>query len=207
MRRILDTRGARGSVLLVLLVCFVASIEPLDVGKIEQVRSSFGVAGLVGLVAIGVVIGSIFVLAGWLLISAMATLAGRFLGGTGTFRQVCAALAWGGVPFLYTLAYKIPAIALWPRTLSYVRSREGLVWDERGLRFNLTALDEMSIPHLTLLFVLELLFVVWYVVVSSRTLAEAQGVSSWAGFANFVAAFALPVVAAIAIGIAAMLSF
>ena len=54
--------------------------------------------------------------------------------------------------------------------------------------------------------VVEAAVLVWYLVVGSRTLAEAQGISSWRGFANLLLAVVLPFVVIAVIAAAAFLA-
>jgi hypothetical protein len=116
---------------------------------------------------------------------------GRFLGGTGDFRRMRSAVAWGFAPAIWALLYRVPA-AFWlsPSSTS-VRVRNGAVNFDPG-----RIADGCGVALFFAL--LELGVFVWCAVVLSNTVAEAHELTAWQGLGTLALSALVPVVVAIA---------
>jgi hypothetical protein len=206
MRWMLDHPERRQSFAVVVAAAVSWSIRDLSIPELSGLGDSLGLstAILVGLLAIFLV--TLMSLLFFFAQAAAATAAGRyFLGGTGRFGEVRTALAWGLAPQVWAMFYRIPAAIFWPQAMAQIggnkrRLRIGEVEDALTLD-----LPSFSTPFVVLA-LLEIGCLVWYLVVGSRTLAEAQRFSPAKGLANLLVAVVLPFVVMIVIVAAAALA-
>jgi hypothetical protein len=193
MRRILDAGRDRMIIPLILLtgISFILgdSDRPSLGGLDPSKRLHFTLilcAAFAGLLIAGMLL---FYLFSW-----AAYGIGRAMEGQGSAREVRSALAWGSVPFIWALLYRIP-VAIW---LSGHRTEVG-----PGTRFTFNpGLASKGCLAAILFGVLELAVLIWYLVVVSKTLGEAHRFSGWRGLATLLLTAATPIV----IGIAAFLA-
>ncbi len=120
-----------------------------------------------------------------------AAFAGRKLGGVAGAKDVRAALAWGMVPVIWSVAYRLP-IGLLARRF-HVESRNV---DVTAVLLDFMAQGGCSIVVVYLAF--QLAFAIWCIWVASCCLGEAQQFSSAKGFANVAITLAVPLVIAAA---------
>ena len=183
MRRILD-RGpsSRREIITLVLAAFLSSVardlKPVDIER------NVGAVVVLTIVLSALVAVCVFYLFAW-----GAMLAGRIVDGTGTVAQVRTALAWGTAPAILALVYRIPMMFVAPPRVVF-----------RAEDFTASA------PQLLILGVLDVVVLVWYLIVGSITLSEAQGISSWAGLGNLLLAWILPFVAIGAVVLAYVLA-
>jgi hypothetical protein len=183
MRRLLD-RGpsSRREIITLVLAAFLSTvvrdIKPADIDRnvIPIVVATIALSALIAV--------CVFYLFAW-----GAMLAGRIVDGTGTAAQVRTALAWGTAPAILALVYRIPMIFIAPRKVMF-RAEDFVA----------------SAPQLLIFAVLDVVVLVWYLIVGSVTLSEAQGISSWAGLGNLLLAWILPFVAIGAVVLAFVLA-
>lgn len=189
MRRVLETRGRRLVVPLVLLASFSAVLTRSNelFGATATLRAVNAAINVVAWVIL-------FHLFAWI-----ALVAGRFLGGTGTARDVRAALAWGLVPLVWAIVYRLP-VALFAGS-----ARGGIGFDigDGGVRIGEITASGCVVP--ILLAVVELAVLVWSIVAASNTVAEAHRFSSLRGAATIGIAASAPVVIVIAAVLAAVI--
>jgi hypothetical protein len=204
MRWILDNRGTKGIVLLIILSFFSSVLKDIDWTNFKGLTESFSTAAILGIVVGGSAIGAVITVGLFYGLSWIATAAGRFFGGTGDYKAVRTALAWGTAPVILALLYRIPAVIFWPAAMS--RSSSG-VKVSKSIQVSATAFADIPMYQIATLMLLDAIVVLWFLIVASNTLGEAQRVSSLAGFGNLLLAFVLPIVAAIAIATAAHFAF
>lgn len=117
---------------------------------------------------------------------------GKAIGGDGNPEQIRTALAWGSVPFVWALLFRIPARAIWGEPLvAIVFARDsgaaGLIstsGSELGLFF----------PILTFV-LLEAATGVWYLLLISMCVGEAHGFSAWRGLGSLLLPVFIPLLA------------
>jgi hypothetical protein len=163
---------------------------------------SFGVGltilfGILACLVGGAIAVGLFYVFAWI-----ATIAGTWLEGTGSTDRVRTALAWGFAPMILALIYRIPALLLWPDAAT-TRSKIMNVGEHQ---ISVSAVNAPAY-QLAILMSLNLIFLAWYLIVASQTLAETQGFSSWRGLANLMIAYVLPFVAIAILVVAALLAF
>jgi hypothetical protein len=197
MARILEAPGARAVLLLFVLAALSGMVGDFDAQMLDDVLARSRQPYFVWLIA-GILLG-VLVLAVALLwfYSWVPYFIGRFLGGTGDVRGVRAALAWGLVPAIWALLYRLPA-AIWfvPSASTSVRMAEGKVGFDPG-----RMADGCGI--LLVFAFLELIVLAWCAFVMSNTVAEAHKFSAWHGLGTL----ALSAIAPFVVGIAALLAF
>ena len=183
MRRLLE-RGpsSRREIITLVLAAFLSSVAR-DLKPVDIERNAMLVVLFTILISAVIAI-LIFYLFAW-----GAMLAGRIVDGTGTAAQVRTALAWGTAPAILALVYRIPMMFLAPRKVVF-RAEDFVA----------------SAPQLLIFAVLDVVVLVWYLIVGSITLSEAQGISSWAGLGNLLLAWILPFVAIGAVVLAYVLA-
>jgi hypothetical protein len=188
MRAILDGPRDRMVMPLVLLATASGMIGDGDVrgAQLALSKHSVGMQVLIGagiLVACLLVGVLLFYAFGW-----VATWVGRLFEGTGDGRSVRSAVAWGLVPVIWAILYRLPAALLHGGN---VNSRT------RGLDDGLLVIPSRfagGCAVAMLLLVLELVVFGWYVFVASNTLAEAHRFSPMRGFATLLLSVLSPVV-------------
>jgi hypothetical protein len=188
MREILDG-GDRTIVPLVLLAC-VSSLIGDAKGNIAAAMSGAGLKTwliVTGTVVAVIIVGVLlFYLFAW-----MAYFAGRFLEGAGDAIAVRSAMAWGLAPLVWGLVYRIPRMWFAHGRMSYMQAGSD-AWriqtSELGGGCVMTALFGL----------LQLGFTAWWLVVASRTLAEAHRFSAWRGFGTLAILGVTPIIIVLA---------
>jgi hypothetical protein len=208
MRWILDHLQGRAVHTLALLVIVAATIGDIHIDDIRRLGAhgalfATGVTAFMIAVTIGAGLSMLY-LFGWL-----GAISGRFLEGNASAGTVRTVLAWGGVPFIWALLYRIPAAIFWTEAYGSLHSTKDL-WSVKTQDVTLGASwIPLSAPlhQVLILASLDLLVLAWYLTVTSRALAEAQGFSSsWQGFGNLMLAFALPILAIVIVTMAVALA-
>ena len=209
MRTILDTRGTRGTILLIFAAFFSSVITELDVRDLPKAFDSLSPPTFAIFVAVLLVVSAcvvpLFYGLSWL-----AMWSGRFVGGTGTYAAVRAAMAWGTAPVIWALLYRLPAIIFWPGASEVFRDdskKKAAVPIGEAITVAIQSPGSTPFHQIAILAGLEALLLALYVIVASNTLAEAQGISSWAGLGNLLMAYVLPIAIILGIMLAAFLSF
>ncbi|HUP63172.1 MAG TPA: YIP1 family protein [Thermoanaerobaculia bacterium] len=187
MREILDAAGSRRVIPIVLVASLSAMAGDFDD---RSFRHALRQEGYIALIAAVVIIATTLLILGLLyLIAWVAQLIGRqVLEGTGTVADVRAALAWGMVPAIWALLYRIPVLFLVKREHVDFGAEAG---------FRISRISEGCWTGL-LLATLELIAFIWAVIVTSNTLGEAHRFSSWRGLATLAMTCAVPFVIIIA---------
>jgi Yip1 domain len=206
MRAILDRPDRRGALAIVIAAIVSFSLRDLDVEGLAEAGASLGVptAMLISILAIaGVVLVAMLF---YFVVSAAAALVGRWmLGGTGSFRDVRHAVAWGLAPQVWALFFRLPALLLWPDAVATLRGGRGKI-QLGDLEITPFFSPDVPIYQVVLIGLVELGFFIWYLIVGSQTLGEAQRFSSMRGFGNLLLAVVLPFVALIVIVVAIFLA-
>jgi hypothetical protein len=183
MRTILGDRD-RWSAQVVILAYLCASVQDADSIHLPKILPDLGFS-LLAIVALGLVVGA----AGWVillfLLSWIATFVGRKMGGTASAADVRAALAWGMVPVIWSLVYRIP--------FALLESHLTVNGPTPTLRF-LDILGQGGCSIFAVYLAFQILFMAWSLFVGSSCLAEAQQFPSPKGFLNVVITLAVPVV-------------
>jgi hypothetical protein len=121
--------------------------------------------------------------------AALVYAAGKFIGGTGNARDVRAAVAWGLVPVIWAIAYRLP-LAIW-------RPRSMLVdIGDDGFRFGDAAAGGCATAVLAV--GAELIVIGWTLFVATNTVAEAHRFSWPRGLGAIAIAAVAPIVVVIA---------
>lgn len=189
IRRIIDTEPDRYLKSIFLLAIFSAALEDFDLQGFREVEMSSPLLLAINVVA-GIALGLLFMLLAYYVLAGSATLVGRWLGGNGRFRDVRAAIAWGLVPFIWALTYRLPAAVI-----SLVTERQlgpRLLIDDGRVEWREGMLATLDTGWFLLFVLLDLAVLVWYLIIASRTLAEAHRVSSWNGAVTLILAFIFP---------------
>jgi len=183
MQRILAS-AHRWSWEIAALACVCASVNDINVDAAAKELPGLRLGPGLALVALGLILGAI----GWVIslyiVAWIATPVGRLLGGTGSVRDVRAALAWGLVPVIWSVVYRLP-LTIFARNL-----HEGPQTDPRQLLMRFLSHGGCSV--IVLYFFFQTLFAIASVVIGSFTVAEAQHFSTEKGFVNVVVAIVLP---------------
>ncbi len=190
MRRILDAGRDRMIIPLVLLATVSAILGDFDRSSLDRLRK---VPVHFGLLAVGICIAvaAVFILL-FYVFSWIAYGVSRLLEGTGTPREVRSAMAWGLAPIIWAISYRLAAVLLWSGPMAN-RMRVG----PGELTFRPEAMGAGCIG--TVIFgALELTMLIWYFVVASNTVAEANRFSAARGFGTLVLTGISPAIIAIA---------
>ena len=183
MRRILD-RPDRWAVAVVFLAFVCASVDDIDVRRAGTILSDITIPSMIALVTIGIVAGALAWVIALYILSWIATPVGRMMGGTGTFADVRAALAWAMVPIIWSVLYRLPIVIL------AERMHIGQEINARQVLMDFIARGGCSV--IVIYFGLQLVFALWCVALASFTVAEAQHLSPQKGFVNVAVTIALP---------------
>jgi len=179
MRRILDAGRDRMVIPLVLLATLSAILGDLDRSSLDAMRK---LPVNFGLLAVGICVGvSAFFLLLFYVFTWIAYGMGRLLEGTATPREVRSAMAWGLAPIIWSILYRLPAVIIWPGTME---SRLRL-HDSAQLSINPNLMG-MGCIGSVIFAALELTMLIWYCVVASNTLGEANRFSAARGFGALV---------------------
>lgn len=191
MRRILDAGRDRMILPLVLLVTLSSILGDVNRASLDAMRKAplpvpfavMIVAICAGVALIGVLFFYVF--------SWIAFGVSRLLEGTATAREIRSAMAWGAVPAIWALLYRLPAAVLWPGWESRMRvGSEQLVIKP--------SLMGMGCIGTVIFMALELAMFVWLLVVASNTLGEANRFSTARGFGTLVLTSISPLLIALA---------
>jgi hypothetical protein len=183
MRRILES-AQRWDVQVVMLAFVAASVNDINAQDAAAELPGLRLGPGLALVALGIIVGAIVWAIALYIVAWIATPIGRMLGGTGSVRDVRAALAWGLVPVVWSVLYRLPLtiyaghLHLSPQTDSHRVIREFL--------------SHGGCSIIVLFFFFQLLFAVASIVLGSFTVAEAQKFSTEKGFVNVICAIVLP---------------
>ncbi len=130
------------------------------------------------------------------LLAWIAVWVGRLFEGRATTRAVRSALAWGGAPVIWALLYRIPVALL-------VHGSETTEGKIRAGHFVFNPQQLSSGCGFALaIAMLNFVVLVWYLIVTSNTLAEAFDFSGWRGFATLLLTWLSPVVVLLAAALA-----
>lgn len=201
MRWMLDHPERRQSfavVMAAVLSHHLRDVDRLQAGKaIEALGLPASMMVSLVVIAVMLLVSAIF----FFVFSGAAVAAGRMLGGTGTFGQVRTALAWGTAPQVWALVYRLPVAIFFPH-LTKKSFGGGTAVGSADLSFSVVELSW----GIVVIALAELGVLVWYLVVGSRTLAEAQNISSLRGLANLLMAVVLPFAALLVVVLAGWLA-
>src|SRR5512140_563238 len=106
MRRVL-AGSDRWAPQVVVLAFLCASVGDPDIRRLSTVLPGLGLSAI-AVVLLGLVVSAALWLVVWFVVSWLATMAGRWLGGLAPAADVRAALAWGMVPVIWSVVYRIP---------------------------------------------------------------------------------------------------
>ena len=123
------------------------------------------------------------------IVAAIVDYAGKFLGGTGTARDVRAGVAWGLVPIICAIAYRLPLALLRPQSM-LVDVGDG------GFRFRDASTGGCAIAIIGL--AAELIVIGWTLFVATHTVAEAHRFSWPRGLGTIAIAAVVPVIVVLA---------
>lgn len=184
-RRILDGGRQRWTIGLVVLSVICAAVEDPDIRELSQMLPGLPLHAALAIMALGLVCLAALWVAVLYAVAGIATIVGRFLDGKGTAADVRAALAWGLVPVVWSLLFRIP-LAVYRYGLDLnPRDKAQMLFD---------FVEQGGLAALLVFVTLQFLMYVWIVFVASNTLAEALGFSSWKGLATLAIAMVLPIV-------------
>lgn len=190
MRRILDSPH-RWSVQVIALAAICGTIADVDRYAIARELPGLTLTSTLALAVIGAVGQALSWTILAVIVAALAAPIGRYLlGGTATFRDAFAAVAWALVPAIWSLAYRIPFAFVTHAFRGVPRH------DAKKFIFNFMSQGGCS---LVVVFVfLQFAFEIACVILGSFTVAEAQKFSTQKGFVNVIAALAAPAMIALA---------
>jgi Yip1-like protein len=187
MRRILD-RPDRWSLQIVFLAFVCASVNDVDVRHFTDAELGIlpGIHLLPGLaaLALAIIIGGFTWIGTLFILSWIATVIGRHMGGEGNARDVRAALAWSMVPIVWSPIYRLPLVLL--------GIGANINPEANGRQEVLNFISRGGCSLLVLFLGFQLLFAIGCVVLASFTVAEAERFSTQKGFLNVAITIALP---------------
>lgn len=188
MRRVLDGSD-RWTFQVVVLAFVCASVGDANPHALTEALPGLGWSAL-AVIALSIVVGSLTWVIGLWLLAWIAGFVGRKLGGTAKMSDVRAAMAWGLVPVIWSLVYRIP--------LTILVSRFHV---NPNINVAQTLIDFAGKGGLSIVIVflaLQLLFAAWSVWVGSFCLAEAEQFSPLTGLGVIAITFSIPFVIAAA---------
>lgn len=205
IRWIVDNRGARGALALVIVLALVRTVVSIPRESYSAAIEAWSAWGALGIMVALLLFVAALVTAGYFAVAGLTLMSGRWLGGKASWSSIRAALAWGIAPLYWGLLTRIPAAIFWPEAHSALNT-------DRVIRIGDEAVRVSGIAHapplqLFILVVLEFIVVTWLLVTLSRALAAVQEFTGWEGFANLVIALVLPVTAIVVVAVAAALAF
>jgi hypothetical protein len=183
-------------VLLTLLGSWLKDTNPAGLQKIAN-GASPAIAAVIVAVLVCVALLSVVAFYG---LSWVAWGVGRFLEGTGQRPAVRQAVAWSLAPRVWTLLYRIPVSIAFPPPESAPGFRAG----RDGFTFIPGAFAH-GCGLAAILGLVELALFAWWIVVASRTIAEAHGFSAWKGLATVLVSIVSPFVIVAAAVLAAVM--
>lgn len=184
-RRILDSSRERWTIGIIVLAVICASVADTDIRGLLDLLPGLPLYAALALIALGL----LCLAAMWVLvlfgIAGIAAIVGRRMDGKGSAADVRAALAWGLVPVVWSVFFRIP--------LGFYRYRLDLRPRDRGqMLFDFVAQGGLTVAIIYM--TLQLLMDVAVVFVASNTLGEALRFSSWKGLATLAISAAVPIV-------------
>jgi hypothetical protein len=187
MRRILD-RPDRWSLQIVFLAFVCASVNDVDVRHFTDAELGIlpGLHLFPGLAALtlAIIAGGFSWIGTLFILSWIATVIGRQMGGEGNARDVRAALAWSMVPIVWSPIYRLPLVLL--------GIGANINPEANGRKEVLNFISRGGCSLLVLFLGFQLLFAIASVVLASFTVAEAERFSTQKGFLNVAITIALP---------------
>ena len=204
----LDHPEPRQSFAVLVAAVLSYSLRDLDTAAFGQAVEALGTSASMLLALMVIFFGLLVATLMFFVVAAAATAGGRMLGGTGTFGAVRTAMSWGLAPQVWAMIYRIPAVLFWPEAVRMLHGRGRPALEIGGDTVVFRPIDFGSpfFPHFAVFALLELAVLIWYAVVGSGTLAEAQRFSSWRGLATLSLAVVLPFVALMVVAAAAFLA-
>lgn len=190
IRRIIDTDPNRHIKSIFFLAIISAIIKDFDLQGLDDVAPVSPLLIFLYIMG-GIAVGIAVMLLAYYVLSWSATLVGQWIGGHGRFRQVRAAIAWGLAPIIWALVYRIPVL------LIALISGNGpgpprILVDGGRVEWNEGTVGAFDPIWFVLFVLLDGIVLLWYLIISSRTLGEAHQFSSWKGFGTLLLAFIFP---------------
>ena len=162
MQRILAQPRDRMVIPLVLLAALADGLRSVSTDDLRHTPFPPHVVGIVILVCIAVLLAAVGIFYG---MAWVVTMVGRLFDGEGTFRAVRSSLAWGLVPVVLSLLYRVPLLFL-PKP-----------------------------PWLVaVIVVLQAAVFLWWVALTSITVAEAHRFSAWTALGTLALSSLAPLV-------------
>ncbi|MFN2239071.1 MAG: YIP1 family protein [Thermoanaerobaculia bacterium] len=205
IRWIVENRGARGTLALVIVLALVRTVVSIPRESYAAAIGAWSAWGALGIMIALLLFVAGLVAAGYFAVAGLTLMSGRWLGGKASWSSIRAALAWGIAPLYWGLLTRIPAAIFWPEAHSALNSDRVVRIGDETVR--MSGFAEAPPLQLLILITLEFIVVTWLLVTLSRALAAVQEFSGWEGFANLVIALVLPITAIVVVVVAAALAF
>jgi hypothetical protein len=193
IRRILDGGPNRWTAEIVVLAFICASFGDPDIRHLGKLLPDLSLGPTLAFVALVLLL----IATCWVLLvyafAWAATLVGRVLDGRGAVADVRAALAWGLVPVIWSVVYRIP---VW----FYLSRLE--INTRNPMQLSLDLLQQGGCSLALIVLALQFAFDIWILFVASSNVAEALGFETWKDLATIGIVAAVPVVVAVAAAIA-----
>lgn len=190
MRGILDAGRDRMVVPLVFLAMVSFTLGDTDRPSLASFGSLPGYK--LALAIVGILLGAlIFGLLFFYLFSWAVVAIGRVMEGQGRAREVRSAMAWGVVPAIWALVYRIPAVIWFSAVPPEVRSGNSRI------TFNAPMASQGCVV-MVVFGILELSMLIWLLWVQSNTIGEAHRFSAWRGLATILLTAVTPIIITIA---------
>ncbi|MBV9494807.1 MAG: YIP1 family protein [Acidobacteria bacterium] len=164
IQRILAQPQDRMVIPLVLLAVCANALRDVALEKLQQTAGNPKVLGIVAAVCVGMMMIAV---GAFYVLAWIAVLIGRIFDGQGSVRAMRSALAWGLAPVILSLVYRLPMVFL-PQPSGF-----------------------FAIAFFALL---RAALVLWWVAITSVTIAEAEKFSPWSGLATLVLTALAPAV-------------
>jgi hypothetical protein len=185
MRRILDSGPDRWAIQIVLLAFVCASVSDIDPRKLSAALPSVKLPFVLAIAVLSIVVGAAVWVCALFLFSWIAAPVGRMMGGVGTAPDVRAALAWGMVPAIWSVLYRIP--------LAVYKNRFPVPTEANVRETLMQFLAHGGCSLIVVLIACQIALGIWSIYIASSTLGEAHRFSTGQGFVNLIIAVALPV--------------
>ena len=153
------------------LLCFIYGFPmTMQLAQNFSLGSRFPlVVILIGAVILAAILGALMINIG----TALLSWTGKWIGGTGTFQQIRAAVAWSNMP-------SVVNIILWVINIGFFGSR---IFRSDFIETPFVG-NELSLIMLTA--IIQLVIAVWAFIIILNALAEVQGFSAWKAFLNIL---------------------
>lgn len=183
IQQIVDTDYARFSPLL-------AAICGISYALDRAVLRSLGDTTSLPLIIVFAVVGGVFSgLIGLYLLSALVRWTGKWIGGNASSEHIRTAMAWSGVPIIWTLPLWLPQLAIFGRELFTTDTPR--IDASATLLFGLLGFS-----------VIEFTIGVWVTVLNLKSLGQVQGFSAWKALLNWLLAMLIIIVPLFVIALA-----